>query len=449
MALTMVLFVGLLSMVQPAGAANVTSAPKDPPTQAPTAAKPTDAPTQAAKAIENKPATKAPSAETKPEDKPAKVTPPGDQPIKKLDAPDLSGNMTVCQCAGVEDAKHQGGSDCKSRNQHNGWAYCFVKAGACADARKFQSKLVAFKEGFDISYDACDCANKNKGCKCAGKTDAKGNGGGQCNTTAHPGTPPFCYVDKGSCCDGQPSAKLDKTLPDLEYSHDACACKTNWALCRCEKRFDDRGHGMCNSLLSETQGDTAKPFCYTRPGACCDGQPHVLHRKTARGFKEPIMYHVSWEACHGRLNKFARPHTRGPQNFSGKPIGTDSSSGAMVPIVICLFLAIFAGVGYWCYQYKKRTQAATGTPGAGVATPAGGGRPTVNLNRHRPPPNVYGPLTGKVRVAAPAKPLDGKVMWASSYNEESNTYVCKTHEAGPKGVQPHHINAEHLVAEVE
>merc|ERR1711865_359583 len=97
--------------------------------------------------------------------------------------------------------------------------------------------------------------------------------------------------------------------------------------------------------------------------------------------------------------------------------------------IICIFIIVIAGMGYYGYQYKKRSINASATPGAGVATPVGN-RPVGGAARHRPPPAVYGPLTGKVRVNAPGKPLDGKMMWASSYNEQTNTYVCKTHEPG-------------------
>jgi len=349
--------------------------------------------------------------------------------VKKLDS-----NITLCQCADVKDDKQQGGANCKSRDIKTGLAFCFVQPGVCVD-EKFsigRGSGIAFKSGFKVSFDACACQNNAAPCKCADVTDVLGQGGKACNSTMHKGTPPFCYTKSGVCCDG----KASDSKKGFDLSFDACACTNNAFHCQCTGMVDSFGNGNCYKGAQQEKGGPMRPFCYTKPGACCDGQPRKL-----QGSRLP--FDLSFDACNGKYRR------RRVRHVVPTPVNAGGSGSHTYWIAIVVFIIVLVGMGYYGYQFKKR-MAATETPGAGVATPnVDMNNRTSAANRHRPPPAVYGPLTGKVRVNMPGKPLDGKMMWASSYNEQQNTYVCKTHEPGPSGVHPHYINAEYLVAEVE
>ena len=136
---------------------------------------------------------------------PPTVTPTVALTVKMPTVPRVAKNLTMCKCAGVRDARGHGGGTCKSRSNKNGLAWCFVNRGACADSKPFIPGVRAVKPGFDVSFDACGCANKGSGCKCAGVTDARDMGGKSCNASFGPRRPPFCYTKPGACCDGQAS----------------------------------------------------------------------------------------------------------------------------------------------------------------------------------------------------------------------------------------------------
>jgi hypothetical protein len=153
-----------------------------------------------------------------------------------------------------------------------------------------------------------------------------------------------------------------------------------------------------------------------------------------------FLYHVSFEACDAPLVRM--PGRLGSEGSPAQIVDPSSTGGHMW--ILAVVMLIGGGAFFAAFWYRKQ-RAALGadstqsTPASAIATPA----------RHQPPPPVYGPLTGKVRVEWPESKLHGKMMWASSFNKDQNTYVCKTHEPGAAGVRPHYIAADKLVAEVE
>jgi len=190
------------------------------------------------------------------------------------------------------------------------------------------------------------------------------------------------------------------------------------------------GHGMCNSVMSETPGAAPKHWCYTYPGSCCDGMPKKVG---------PFVYHISFEACE---------HNNPRAGFVRRnPAPPPSSSGHTWIFGVVIFIVAMGGLaGY--VVYRKRSSFAGGARGA---TPGASGGPSPARSRHAPPPSTYGPLSStRVRIEWPdnAK-LHGAMMWTSTFNEATDTYICKTHEPGPSGVKPYCIKADKLVAEVE